>query len=167
MCTVGLVRWIASSTESSVTWGFFEPGSFGQPLPVVYVPLQPFAAFGGPSAFGLSAEGSARGQFPATEGLVAVVGGSDVEFLVPGIDPAISYVTGYRGDPSVAAYVRWSAAATSLGRILVLTGPDDPLRGADQSGQSFRLPDERIKNLFGRSHGAVVPVTSAAEHCRT
>jgi len=141
------VAWRGEATDETLQWVTFPPGSFGQPLPVVFAPAADFARYGGPGVFGLARLLEHGGQLGVradpVQTLAARVTRTDIDLLDLAEDPGwIGGVHYSEGLPPV-----WRQTALDHGYVLVLTGRSIPITPGPVSPQE-------LEGLWG----AIVPV---------
>lgn len=160
ICIVAMIQWNPIPAASTTTWAFFEAGTLGHPLPALYVPLQPFKAFGGPQSFGLQTRLQSSAGFPFSEGLAAAVGVRDVDFIVAGSDPDVGFVAGHQAEPHDQFFSDWRDAALSMGGVLLFVGSADMFEGVDHRGERTLLPADGVTEVLQDSFAAVVRVVA-------
>ncbi len=150
LVTAATVTWHGEADGETLDWSTFLPGSFCQPLPVIFAPLTNFTRHGGPDALGLRRLGDSDLAVPAEaiKTMVARVSRTDIDLIDPAEAQPYNWLGGVHYGRRVHA--DWRKAALSHGRVLLLTGrslpsqpPADPLAAL---------------TILGALWGAVLPV---------
>jgi hypothetical protein len=122
LIAAAMVTWAGEAVQETLTWTVFLPGSFGQPLAGVYVPLATFTRHGGPEMFGMAKlrdHGMAVPAEPA-QALAAQVSRTDIDLVDPTLDVASGQIGGVHYHEGIRD--AWRKAAIRTGHVLVLTG---------------------------------------------
>ncbi|GAA0991413.1 hypothetical protein GCM10009555_078710 [Acrocarpospora macrocephala] len=94
LTTVATVTWHGAA-EEDLEWLVAEPGSYGQPLPVVFAPAASFRIHGGPDMFGLTPVQPGRSVPTAPiSALIAHISRTDVDLICPAQPAATNYIAG-------------------------------------------------------------------------
>jgi hypothetical protein len=153
LVTAATVTWCGQADGETLDWSTFLPGSFCQPLPVVFAPVTNFTRHGGPDAFGLGRLGDHDLSVPAQaiRTLLAKVSRTDIDLIDTAGAPPLNWLGGVHYSNGVHA--GWREAALSRGQVLLLTGRSLP----------FQPPDDPLAALeiLGDLWGAIVPVQAA------
>ncbi|RVX39156.1 hypothetical protein EDD27_1503 [Nonomuraea polychroma] len=136
LTTVAIVTW-HGATEEDLEWVVAEPGSYGQPLPVVFAPAATFRMHGGADLFGLTPL-RLHDPLPTTPlpDLIAHISPTDVDLIRPNEPMPTNYVAGVHYGEGLS--ISWLQAARRLGKVLLLTGPTLPGKSGTDPSQAWR-----------------------------
>ncbi len=149
LVTAAMVTWHGETTDETLEWMIFLPGSFSQ-LPAVFAPLANLTRQGGPETFGLTRLGDHGVAVPADpiRTVIARVSHTDIDLADPADPAALDWIGGvHYGEGLHAA---WRRAALSEGKLLLLTG-----RSMPSPPRHDRRP---FLEVLGELWGAVVHV---------
>jgi hypothetical protein len=153
LVSVATVPWNGEAPDGTLGWLTLLPGSFGQPLPAIFVPEFTFARHGGPAMFGLTrvAAGGHGPETGFTRNVVARVTRTDIDLMNPAEDRQPRWIGGVSYPGAIDA--AWARAARRRRLALLVTGPRLPAATPATRHQPVSARDE----LWA----AVIPVTPA------
>ncbi|SNT61948.1 hypothetical protein SAMN05216276_108626 [Streptosporangium subroseum] len=161
LCAAASVKWHPVAPQETRSWVLLPAGTFGQPLPVAYMPQLNFTRLGGPEAFGFVRTPERLADIPIAVGVTAEVTPTDVDLVQPHLDDSLNFVGGYRapGGATDLRYAAWHAAAHTHGQILVITGHQDFPAGHKIRHDTPEDVDKRVLQVMGASYAATVSVS--------